>query len=216
MDVIDAMHRRRSTRRFEPEGLLLPRELIEELIEDATLAPSDLDLQPWRFVVVRDRERKEILYQCAMRQEILRDAAAVVIVCGDLCGSEGATRVADAWARTGVVRPEDAGKVAASIRATYADNDRARWLLASRGPCFASMSLMLLALERGIATTPVVTFNDEAVRRAFSIGDRFLPLVLLAMGMPSTFDAQPPRVPRVPLSEIVYHEDMGAVPASAR
>lgn len=216
MDVIEAMHRRRSTRRFEPEGLLLPREMIEELIEDATLAPSDLDLQPWRFVVVRDRERKEILYQCAMRQEILRDAAAVIIVCGDLRGYEAAGRVAAGWAGSGVVHPEDADKVAGSIRKTYADNDRARWLLATRGPCFATMSLMLLALERGIATTPIVMFNDDAVRRAFSIGERFIPLALLAMGMPSTSEVQPPRIPRVSIGEIVFHEDMGASPASER
>ncbi|NOZ01089.1 MAG: nitroreductase family protein, partial [Deltaproteobacteria bacterium] len=81
MDVSEAVRRRRTTEFFEPDGLLLSRDEIEMLIRDACLAPSEYNLQPWRFVVVRDLERKESLYECTDRQEKIRGASAVIIVC---------------------------------------------------------------------------------------------------------------------------------------
>jgi nitroreductase len=51
MDVIRA---RRSIREFLPEPV--PEEAIGQLLEAASLAPSSCNRQPWRFVLVRDRE----------------------------------------------------------------------------------------------------------------------------------------------------------------
>ncbi|MBM4395544.1 MAG: nitroreductase family protein, partial [Deltaproteobacteria bacterium] len=166
MDVGEALKRRRSTRHFEPEGVLLPRELIEDLIQEACQAPSEFDLQPWRFIVVRDRERKEVLYQCCFKQPMIRDASAVVIVLGDTRGHERAPQAVEEWVAQGVIAAPEAPRVEASIRAAYDGSDWARMLLAVRNPCFAAMSLMLLATGNGIATSPVVAFAEEALRRA--------------------------------------------------
>jgi nitroreductase len=51
MNVIRA---RRSIREFRPDPV--PEEAIAELLEAASLAPSSCNRQPWRFVLVRDRE----------------------------------------------------------------------------------------------------------------------------------------------------------------
>jgi nitroreductase len=50
MDVIRA---RRSIREFREEPV--PEEVVAELLEAASLAPSSCNRQPWRFVLVRDR-----------------------------------------------------------------------------------------------------------------------------------------------------------------
>lgn len=50
MDVIRA---RRSIREFLPEPV--SPEVIAELLEAASLAPSSCNRQPWRFILVRDR-----------------------------------------------------------------------------------------------------------------------------------------------------------------
>ncbi len=54
MDLMEALRTRRAIREFttEPVG----DDLIEELIAAAILAPSSVNLQPWRFAVVRGRE----------------------------------------------------------------------------------------------------------------------------------------------------------------
>jgi len=61
MTVREAMRLRRTVQAFEPDGLLMDRRVLEDLLEEACLAPSDFNLQPWRFLIVRDRARKEDL-----------------------------------------------------------------------------------------------------------------------------------------------------------
>ena len=208
MDVIATLRRRRTTHFFEPEGMILPREMIESMIAEACLAPSEFDLQPWRFVIVRDRERKEILYQCSHRQEMARDAAAVVIVCGDTRGHERAGEVAAEWVSQGLLAEAEAARVEAGIRRAYDGSERARLLMAIRSASFAAMSLMLLATDKGIATSPMVTFSEEQVRAAFHLPERLVPVVMVAMGMPSTARPRPARPRRLTVQQVVSHEDM--------
>ncbi|WP_419799120.1 MAG: 5,6-dimethylbenzimidazole synthase [Terasakiella sp.] len=53
----DLFRWRRDVRRFKTN--LLPQGMLDELLETATLAPSVGNSQPWRFVVVEDRIRRE-------------------------------------------------------------------------------------------------------------------------------------------------------------
>jgi nitroreductase len=52
MDVIECIYNRRSIRKFKPEPV--PAEIINKLLETATLAPSSSNSQPWSFVVIQD------------------------------------------------------------------------------------------------------------------------------------------------------------------
>ena len=49
-----ALRSRRSVRRFKPDPV--PEELVQRLLEAATLAPSASNKQPWKFLVVQNRE----------------------------------------------------------------------------------------------------------------------------------------------------------------
>ena len=50
MDVIDAVRERRSVRQFTQEPV--SDELLRGLVEDAALAPSGGNVQPWRIYVI--------------------------------------------------------------------------------------------------------------------------------------------------------------------
>lgn len=63
----DAMTSRRSVRDFSPEPL--PEGLIEAAIRAAASAPSGANIQPWRFVVMTDPERKRRLRLAAEAEE---------------------------------------------------------------------------------------------------------------------------------------------------
>ncbi|MFH1537931.1 MAG: nitroreductase family protein [bacterium] len=54
MDVLEAIRKRRSIRRFGPEPV--PREALETLVDAARLAPSGMNIQPLEFIVVDDPE----------------------------------------------------------------------------------------------------------------------------------------------------------------
>lgn len=56
MNTFDAIYGRRSIRRFKPDAV--PRELMEQVLDAAIKAPSGMNRQPWRFVVL-EHEKKD-------------------------------------------------------------------------------------------------------------------------------------------------------------
>jgi nitroreductase len=53
-EVLKAVYQRRSVRNFCPDAV--PDDAIKEIIRAGTFAPSAMNVQPWRFVVIRNRE----------------------------------------------------------------------------------------------------------------------------------------------------------------
>jgi nitroreductase len=63
----DLMASRRSVREFSPEPV--PESVIEDAVRAAASAPSGAHVQPWRFVVVTDPERKRRMREAAEAEE---------------------------------------------------------------------------------------------------------------------------------------------------
>jgi nitroreductase len=53
-ELIELIRTRRSIRKYKPDDV--PDELIKKILEAGRWAPSGENAQPWRFIVVRDRE----------------------------------------------------------------------------------------------------------------------------------------------------------------
>lgn len=83
MELFEAIKKRRSVRRFEPQKEVA-RGLVEKLLEAAVEAPSAGNLQVWRFWVVSNKELKEKLAQAAYYQDFVALAPVVIVVGADL------------------------------------------------------------------------------------------------------------------------------------
>jgi nitroreductase len=83
MDVFEAMEKRRSVRSFDA-ARDVPEEMIEEMLRCGCQAPSAGNVQPWRFIVVRDKELKSRLAAAARGQGYVSEAPVVIVVCADL------------------------------------------------------------------------------------------------------------------------------------
>lgn len=85
--VLELVRKRRSIRRFKPEPI--PDDYIDKIIEVAREAPSGFNMQPWDFVVVKDKDlRKKIVDQFPPRGELdasndFRIAPVYIIQLGD-------------------------------------------------------------------------------------------------------------------------------------
>ncbi len=55
MDVVSAIQQRQSIRKFKED--MIPQELLDKILESATLAPSGKNKQPWKFYIVRGEKR---------------------------------------------------------------------------------------------------------------------------------------------------------------
>ena len=73
---------RRSIRAYKPGEV--SQEIIQKLLEAAMAAPSAAGKDPWRFVVIRQRETLAQIAEALPNGQMLRDAALGVAVCGDL------------------------------------------------------------------------------------------------------------------------------------
>lgn len=81
MDTIEAIHTRRSIRKFA-DGPVTEDEL-RTLLEAAMTAPSAGNAQPWQFVVVTERDLLDRVPDFHAYAAMCRQAPAAILVCGD-------------------------------------------------------------------------------------------------------------------------------------
>src|SRR3954447_18187656 len=77
--VFEVIGRRRTVRRFDPARPLAD-DLLVQILKAATLAPSDGNLQPWRFIVVRSEPNRRKLRACAFQEPRFAEAPVALIV----------------------------------------------------------------------------------------------------------------------------------------
>lgn len=83
--VLDVIKTRRSVRRFD--GTKIPGEYMQQILEAGRWAPSGANAQPWRFIVVTEKEKlKSIAERCyykVFKSRHVGEAGAVVVICAD-------------------------------------------------------------------------------------------------------------------------------------
>ena len=77
MDILEAIRSFRPCLQFQIRPV--PPEKLKAVLSAARFAPSQRDLQPWRFVVVQDDELKRLLAQASNQGKILAQAPAVIV-----------------------------------------------------------------------------------------------------------------------------------------
>jgi nitroreductase len=82
MDTLEAIHARRSVRRYEDRPV--SEELIQKLLSAAMSAPSARNAQPWQFVVIDDRQKLAEIARINPNALMCRAAPLGILVCGDL------------------------------------------------------------------------------------------------------------------------------------
>ncbi|NIM59389.1 MAG: nitroreductase [Candidatus Aminicenantes bacterium] len=80
MKVLDAIQKRRSVRKYKEDPI--PEESLLRVLEAARLAPSGKNFQPWKFIIVKDKELKEKLAQASAGQFFIAKAPIIIVGCG--------------------------------------------------------------------------------------------------------------------------------------
>ncbi len=162
MDLFEAMRRRHSVRSFAPDAEVSDGE-VEVLLRCACTAPSAGNVQPWRFVVVRDHEVRRSLARAALGQGFVAQAPVAIVVCADL---EAHAR---AYGRRGVE--------------LYAIQDTAA----------AVQNILLAATALGLGSCWVGAFHEGEVAETLGLPEHWRPLAILPIGRPARTGSQPPK-----------------------
>ena len=79
--MLEAIRNRRSIRKYLDKPV--QEEKLEILLRSAMQAPSAMNTQPWEFVVSQKREVMEQIPEIHPYAQMVADAGAVIIVCGN-------------------------------------------------------------------------------------------------------------------------------------
>jgi len=82
MDVFETILKRRTIRSFSSKPI--EKEKLEKILEAGRWAPSAGNLQDWAFIVVDSQEIKEGLWRASFKQNQVKQAPLVIVVCSDL------------------------------------------------------------------------------------------------------------------------------------
>lgn len=194
-DFYQVIKDRRSVRYYDP-SVKISDEEIRELIGEAILAPNGYNLNAWRFLVITDQALKEKLYPIAYKQQQVLDASAIIAVMGDLEAFWQGERIYQRAVEAGYMTEEVKDSILSTINGWYQSKtlEELKNILMIDAS-LASMQLMLAAKARGYDTVPMSGYDVEQFRKAFDIPDRYVNVMLIALGK-----AAKPGYPTVRLS----------------
>lgn len=183
MEVLQAIEERRSVNFFDP-GKELSDDRIRELLTIARLAPSSMNLQPWRVVVVKDPERKKALRKCAFDQPKVEEASAVLIIIADPASvEENIDAVLKSWVDLGYMKPDMAATYRGMAAGLYGTVDSiTRKIFAVKNASLFAMSLMIAAKGMGFETHPMDGFDENCIKKEFQIPDDKIVPMLITVG----------------------------------
>jgi len=79
-ETIKSIKERRSVRKYTNKKI--SKEILEEIVDCARLAPSARNEQPWEFIVITNKETLKKLSKTVTYGSFLDGAEACIIVCG--------------------------------------------------------------------------------------------------------------------------------------
>lgn len=76
MELMEVIRKRRSVRAYKHQEV--SADTLRTILEAARLAPSASNRQPWKFLVVRDPEKRRLLAEAANGQSFVGEAPVVI------------------------------------------------------------------------------------------------------------------------------------------
>lgn len=184
-----AIQERRATPSFLPDPV--PDDDLKKILAGGLSAPSAYNLQPWRFVVVREPEQRARLRLAAMKQPKVEEAPVVVVACADPDGwrsgdVDEVIRLAQEHGYGDEARHASMRKNIASFLGSAPGTaggltpDFAVW--ANRQTMIAFTTMMWMAEVLGYDTAPMEGFYEDQVKSLLGIPASVRVVALLAIG----------------------------------
>jgi nitroreductase len=175
---------RRSIRKYDKD-IKISRDEMNLILEEATRAPSSMNMQPWRFVVVESIEGKEKLRPVLYGNQLQLDtSAAMICIFTDLKKYEFAEKIynkaVDAGLMPEEVREKQLRNISNMIHTVSLDAIEKGGFIDSG---LVAMNLMLIAREHGYDTCSIGGFRHEMLAPALGLdSNRYKPVIILSIG----------------------------------
>lgn len=199
MSVFDAISKRRSVRSYKSDSI--PEEVLDKLLNAMRLAPSGGNQQPYKFIVVQDKEVKEQL-AAACRwtpgapkgHAFIAEAPLAIVACGSEKGA-----ISRYYFKEGEVTLAPGQAVPAEIVRSPGKHQN----LWDVDVAIAVDHLILAATEEGLGTCWVAALNEQEVKKVLSVPEDMRVLSVIPIGYT---DSWPEPRPRKSLEELISYD----------
>lgn len=183
-DFNDIVFNRHSVKLFD-ENFKINHDEMLEMIKEATKAPSSVNMQPWRFLVVESEEAKKTLRPLIRFNTRQNDtSSAMIIIFGDMKCYEKGEQIYSETVKQGYM-PEDVKKELMDVfMPEYMNASREKMNdIVKIDSSLAAMQLMLVARAHGYETNPIGGFEGDKLAKAFNLDEeRYVPVIIIAIG----------------------------------
>lgn len=183
-DFNEIVNGRRSIKQYDP-AVKISREEMSEILTQASKAPSSINMQPWRFLVIDSDEGKETLAPLAsFNHEKVMSSSAVIAVFADRNNFDYAEEIYGKAVEHGYMPQEVKEFQLNYFKPMYdelSDEKMKDIIMLDSG--LVSMQLMLVARAYGYDTNPVGGYDKEQIAEAFGMEkERYVPVMLITIG----------------------------------
>jgi nitroreductase len=207
---------RRATDKFQPSPI--PDTDLKKILEAGQHAPSGYNLQPWRFVVVRDAAQRKALRGAAFNQPKVEEAPVIIVAVAALkAWQQGDLDKVLAQSKEYGYSDQqiEGGRKAVTGALGGQPGDVCGWgpdwaVWGNRQVMIAFTHMMLMAETLGYDTAPMEGFMESQVKNVLGIpadNSEFRVVAMLAIGKLQGEDKK--FSGRLPIDHIAYDNSWG-------
>lgn len=175
---------RRAIRKYD-SNIKIEKEEMKAILDEATRAPSSMNMQPWRFVVVSSHEGKEKLKTVLKGNHLqLETSAAMIVIFTDIKKYDLAEKIFDKAVQMNVM-PEDVKEKQlrniSNMIPYLKDESIEKAGMVDGG--LVAMQLMLIAREHSYDTCPIGGFDHDKIAHVLGLDEkRYKPVMIVSIG----------------------------------
>jgi nitroreductase len=199
MKFKDIVMQRIATKKFD--GKRISEDRISELLELVRLAPSALNLQPWRIKIVSDQKTKEQLLPASNNQQQITTCSHLLVFCADSDYDGLSRRLEGLMQKYGIaeeIKHQVLGMAREFMGKMSADQKRS-W---SQAQTYLALGNALNGAKAlGFDSCPVGGFDPAEYSRILKIPANLVPVMLCPVGYAA--DKPMPKI-RFPREDITF------------
>jgi len=196
-DFNEIVYGRRSIKNYDP-SIKISREEMAEMLAEATIAPSSVNMQPWRFVVIDSEEGKNTLGDLAkFNKDKVLSSSAVIAVFADMNNFDYSEEIFGKAVELGYMPKELKDYQLNAFKPMYeamSETAMRETIILDAG--LVSMQLMLVARAHGYDTNPIGGYEKDQIAETYGLDkDRYIPIMLISIGKAASEGFQTYRLP---------------------
>jgi nitroreductase len=180
MNFKEIVMKRYATKSFD--GRTIPEEKFRELEEIIRHSASSYNLQPWKFVIVRDKETKEKLLPFAWNQPQITTCSHLIVMCADTDLESKIKKLEEKLVESGVPKEkiDSLIEVISGFVKSMSKSQRLVW--AQKQVYIALSNAINGAKELGFDSCPMEGFVPKDFSKILKLPKHIVPTVVVPVG----------------------------------